>query len=322
MNDLDRRLREAGQAAVPPPDPAFATRLEHRLRAGVPVATEPALRPAPRPLRHAWFPAAAVAAALAMVLGAVAVLRNGGEDVVRVASATDTVVVLPDGTVGPATPGLELPDGSRLQTGSEGHVVAGETELGPKQEARDRKGTVKPSPTTVPPKPSEPSNPPVTAPTATTVPPVKPTTPPSTRPTTVVTPTTKPPVVATPTTNPAPRPTDTKPTTTSTMSGPTNTVGALKLEAHYKGETVKLQWSAYTGKNFAAYLVLRADSPAEPRYPVDNATTVVARITDPWATSFMETIADPAGRAYRVVAVDSERRLIASTPAVKPQPLA
>jgi hypothetical protein len=99
-------------------------------------------------------------------------------------------------------------------------------------------------------------------------------------------------------------------------------MAALKLEARYKGETAKLQWSAYSGKDFAAYLVLRADGPADPRYPVDNATTVVARITDPWATSFMENIPDPAGRTYRVVAVDSERRLIASSPAVRPQPLA
>jgi len=317
LANLDRRLHEAGQATVPPPEPAFATRLENRLRAGV-LAPEPVLRPAPRPARRAWFPAAAVAAALTMLLGAVAVVRDGGEDVVRVASATDTVVVLPDGTVGPATPGLELPDGSRLQTGSEGHVVAGDTELGPKQQAKVRNGTVKPSPTTVPPRPSEPSIPEAAAPTATTAPPVK-TTPPSTRPTatTVATRTTKPPVV-TPTTT---RSTDTKPTTTVT-SGPTNTVAALKLEARYRDTTAKLQWTAYTGKNFAAYLVLRADGPAEPRYPVDEATTVVARITDPWATSFMETIADPAGRIYRVVAVDSERRLIASSPAVRPQPLA
>jgi hypothetical protein len=319
MNDLDRRLRDAGQTPVPAPDPAFATRLEHRLRAGG-LAPEPALRPAPGPARRVWFPAAAVAAALAMVLGAVAVLRGGGEEVVRVASATDTVVVLPDGTVGPATPGLELPDGSRLQTGSEGHVVAGDTELGPKQEAKVRGGTVKPSPTTVPPKPSEPSNPPTAAPTATTL---RPKTPPSTTATTYPTVTTKPRVVVTPTTT---KPTasttaTTKPTTTSS-SGPTNTSAAMKLDARFKGETVKLQWSAYTGPNFVAYLVLRADGPTEPRYPIDDATTVVARITDPLATTFMETITDPAGRTYRLVAVDSERRIIASSPAARPQPLA
>ena len=124
------------------------------------------------------------------------------------------------------------------------------------------------------------------------------------------------------TTKPTTRTTETtKPTTTST-SGPTSTVAALKLDARYKDTTVKLQWSAYTGPNFAAYLVLRTDGRTEPRYPVDDATTVVARITNPWTVSFMETITDPAGRVYRVVAVDSERRLIASSPAVKPQPLA
>ena len=308
MEDLDRRLREAGRAPVPPPDPAFATMLEERLRAGT-LAPEPV---APGPTRTAgrrWYPAAvAMAAALAVVLGAVAVQRNG-EDTVRVASATDTVVVLPDGTVGPATPGLLLPDGSRLQTGSNGRVVAGDTELGPKQEATVRKGTVRPSPTTAPP---------AAAPTTTTTtPPVKPTSP---RPTS---PTTAPKVVVTPsTTKPTTRPTDTKPTTTSTVTGPTTTVATLKLDARFREQTVRLQWSPYGGRDFAAYLVLRADGPAEPRYPVDGATTVVARITDPAATTFLETIADPAGRVYRVVAVDSERRLIAASPAAKPQPTA
>ncbi len=318
LANLDRRLREAGQPPVPPPDPAFATRLEERLRAGV-LAPEPALRPAPRQPRRVWFPVAAVAAALTLVLGSVAVLPDGGEDVLRVASATDTVVVMPDGTVGPATPGLELPDGSRLQTGNEGHAVVGETELGPKQEAQVDNGTVKPSPTTVPPKPSEPSNPPTTAPTATTLPP-------KTRPTTATTattPTTKPRVLVSPTTT---KPTTsttvaTKPTTASTY-GPTNAVAALKLDARYRDTTAKLQWSAYTGKDFAAYLVLRADGATEPRYPVDEATTVVARITNPWTVSFMETITDPAGHLYRVVAVDTERRIIASSPAARPQPLA
>ena len=46
MNDLDRRLREAGQAPVPPPDPAFATMLEDRLRAGA-LAPEPSFGPPP-----------------------------------------------------------------------------------------------------------------------------------------------------------------------------------------------------------------------------------------------------------------------------------
>jgi hypothetical protein len=99
-------------------------------------------------------------------------------------------------------------------------------------------------------------------------------------------------------------------------------VAALKLEARYRDTTAKLQWSAYTGKDFAGYLVLRADGATEPRYPVDDATTVVARITNPWTVSFMETITDPASRTYRVVAVDADRRIIALSPSAKPQPLA
>ncbi len=346
MNELDLQLRQAGQTPVPPPDAAFATRLEERLRSG-------ALAPEPTPVRPAsrrrgagaglpagrWYPGlVAMAAALAVVLGTVAV-RDGGEEIVRVASATDTFVVLPDGTVGPATPGLVIPDGSRLQTGSEGHVVAGETELGPKQQAKVKKGTVKPSATPLPPaKPSGPSTPLPTAPTATTArpgdPPTATTAPSATRP-----PDTKPPVVTPttrkPTTNttkpatkppacPAPTPSDTGPTNTSpstTAIRPANTPAALKLDARFKEQHVKLQWSRYDGKDFAAYLVLRSDGPVEPGYPVDEGTTVVARITDPAAACFVETIADPAARVYRVVAVDSERRLIASSPAAKPQPL-
>ena len=99
-------------------------------------------------------------------------------------------------------------------------------------------------------------------------------------------------------------------------------MAALKLEARYRDTTAKLQWSAYTGKDFAAYLVLRTDGATEPRYPVDDATTVVARITNPWTVSFMETITDPAGHLYRVVAVDADRRILASSPAARPQPLA
>jgi hypothetical protein len=99
-------------------------------------------------------------------------------------------------------------------------------------------------------------------------------------------------------------------------------VATLKVEARYRDTTAKLQWSAYTGKDFAAYLVLRTDGATEPRYPVDDATTVVARITNPWTVSFMETITDPAGHLYRVVAVDADRSILASSPAARPQPLA
>ncbi|MGH8990007.1 MAG: hypothetical protein ACRDZ7_00565 [Acidimicrobiia bacterium] len=95
----------------------------------------------------------------------------------------------------------------------------------------------------------------------------------------------------------------------------------MKLEAFWRESTAKLRWSAYTGPGFAAYLVLRSDAPAEPTYPLDDRTTVVARITDPNALQFLDNVRDPAGRTYRVVAVDAERRLLGRSPAVRPQPL-
>ena len=114
---------------------------------------------------------------------------------------------------------------------------------------------------------------------------------------------------------------DTKPDPAATEPAAPRVV-ALKLEALYKDTTVKLRWSAYTGPGFAAYLVLRSDAPAEPQYPLDENTTVVARITDPAAVQYFDAVREPAGRSYRVVAVDEGRRLLARSPAVRPQPVA
>lgn len=270
MKELDQRLRAAGKTPVPPPDPAFAARLEERLRAGV-LAPEPMLRPArpARPTARRWSPAVAVAAALAAVVGGVGVLRDSGPSTVRVTSPAST------------PPPVESPE--QLATTTSTATTA-----------------PKPGVTTSTTKPA------VT--TSTT----KPTTQATTKPTTESTTKT--------TTKPVTQPIQPKPTTTT--SGPAAGPATLRLESRYKDSTAKLQWSGYGGKDFAAYLVLRADGPAEPSYPADRATTVVATVTSQWSVSFMETISDPPGRRYRVVAVDSERRLIATSPAVTPQPFA
>jgi hypothetical protein len=156
----------------------------------------------------------------------------------------------------------------------------------------------------------------------------------------VVTPPTSPPATSPPNTQPEPRPVepvkpepvepqpkpdepapDTKPGPAATdPAGPR--VVDLKLEALYKDTTVKLRWSAYSGPGFAAYLVLRSDAPAEPRYPLDDHTTVVARITDPAQLQYFDAVREPAGRVYRVVAVDENRRLLGRSPAVSPRPAA
>jgi hypothetical protein len=268
VKELDQRLRAAGKTPVPPPDPAFAARLEERLRAGV-LAPEPVLRPArpARPTTRHWSPVVAVAAALAAVLGGVGVLRDSGPSTVRVTSPAST------------PPPVESPEQPAATTTSTVTTLAPQPPV--------TTSTTKPAVTT-----------------STTKPTTRATTKPTTESTTKTT------------TKPVTQPIEPKPTTTT--SGP----AALRLESRYKDSTAKLQWSGYGGKDFAAYLVLRADGPAEPAYPADRATTVVATITSQWSVSFMETISDPPGRRYRVVAVDSERRLIATSPAVTPQPFA
>jgi hypothetical protein len=321
QSNVQERLQAAGRARAPEPRAAFAEALEDRLRAiaGVDVADPVPVPPRRRKPRH-WTAlgllAGATAAAAAGVLVAVSGVGEGHE--VRVATATDTLVVLPDGTVDAVDPGLLVPDGSRIVTLDEGRVVAGEVELGPDREAVVKNGALRPTPTTAPPPAPvpQPEPPAVTPPT-----PPPPTSPPATSPppTTPVRPVEPKPV------EPEPRPADTTP---GTKPGPAagdpapSPVVALKLEALYKDTTVKLRWSAYTGPGFAAYLVLRSDAPAEPQYPLDEHTTVVARITDPAAVQYFDAVRDPAGRSYRVVAVDGSRRLLARSAAVRPQPAA
>ncbi len=320
QSNVQERLEAAGRARAPEPRAAFAESLEDRLRAiaGVGVADPVPAPPRGRTPRH-WTALGLLAGASAAVVAGVLVAMSGvGEGhEVRVATATDTLVVLPDGTVDSVDPGLLVPDGSRIVTLDEGRMVAGDVELGPDREGVVKDGALRPTPTTgPPPAPVSQPEPPVTAPTS-----LPATSPPATSPppTTPVRPAEPKPV------EPEPRTADTTP---GTKPGPTagdpapSPVAALKLEALYKDTTVKLRWSAYTGPGFAAYLVLRSDAPAEPQYPLDEHTTVVARITDPAAVQYFDAVRDPAGRSYRVVAVDESRRLLARSAAVRPQPAA
>lgn len=296
-DDLERRLREAGRDQVPDPRPAFAEVLEHRLRAGVPLAPAPVvvIRPGRR-----WVPVGALAAA-AVVVVALAVASLGPEEQeLRVASASDAVVVLPDGAEEPAVPGLVVPDGSLIRTGKEGRVRAGKVEIGPNREAVVAKGAMRSQP-----KPSRPATPVVT--------------PPAPRPKE-----SEPPVAAPPKEQPPGDPakdpvaTPTSSTTTTTRPKPVEQVGVLKLEAWYRGTTVQLTWSPYQGPRFAGYVVLRSDAPAEPNYPPDRSTRVLGRVK---VTSFTDTpVENPGGRRYRVVAVDENGQVLAKSPAVAPRP--
>ncbi len=311
---IEERLRDAGRAPAPEPRAAFAEALEDRLRAiaGVTVADPVAAPPRRRRPRH-WTALGLLAgASVAVVAGVLVAVSNVGDGhEVRVATATDTLVVLPDGTVDAVDPGLVVPDGSRIVTLDQGRVVAGDVELGPDREAVVDQGALRPTPTTAPrpapvPQPERPAVPPATSPPSTRPPPQ------------LVEPVKPSPVEPRP--QPAEPTPDTKPPATTEPAAPR--VVDLKLEALYKDTTVKLRWSAYTGPGFAAYLVLRADAPAEPQYPLDERTTVVARITDPAMLQYFDAVREPAARSYRVVAVDEGRRLLARSPAVTPRPAA
>jgi len=305
---VQERLRVAGRAPAPEPRAAFVEALEDRLRAvaGVPVADPVPVPPRRRP-RH-WTALGLLAGSAAVVVAGVLVTVSGVGDghEVRVATATDTLVVLPDGTVDAVDPGLLVPDGSRLVTLDGGRMVAGDVELGPDREAVVEQGALRPTPTTAPrPAPVRQPEPPATPP-ATSPPPVEPA--PQPEPTAV---------------EPEPKPADTTP---GTRTGPAaddpapSRIVALRLEAVYLDTTVKLRWSAYPEPGFAAYLVLRSDTPAEPQYPLDERTTVVARITDPAQLQYFDAVREPATRSYRVVAVDEGRHLLGRSPVVTPRP--
>lgn len=297
--DLDRRLREAGQAPVPEPRPAFAEALEHQLRAGVTLAPAPVavIRPARR-----WVPVGALAVAAVTLVALAVASRLQPEEQLRVASASDAVVVFPGGVEEPAVPGLVVPDGSVIRTGEEGRVVAGKVEIGPNREAVVAKGAVRPQP-----KPARP------APPAVTPPGPKEQEPP------VASPPKEEPPGDPPAKDPVAAPTSSS-TTTTTRPKPIEQVGELKLEASYRGTTVQLAWSPYEGPRFAAYVVLRSDAPYEPAYPPDKHTKVLARTK---YTRFADTpVEDPGGRRYRVVAVDENGQVLAKSRAVVPQPSA
>lgn len=308
---VQERLRVTGAAPAPEPGAAFAAALEDRLRA---VAGMPAPDPVPAPPRRSrprhWTALGLVAGASAAVaVGVLMVAGNPGDGhEVRVAAASDALVVLPDGTVDAVDPGRVVPDGSRIVTLDQGQVVAGDVELGPDREAVVDNGALRPTPTTGPPPP----------PVAQPEPPVVSTAPPATQP--EPRPVEPKPQPVEPQPKPAEPTPDTRPPAATDPAAPR--VVDLKLEALYKDTTVKLRWSAYSGPGFAAYLVLRSDAPAEPHYPLDEHTTVVARITDPAQLQYFDAVREPAGRIYRVVAVDESRRLLGRSPAVSPRPAA
>ena len=77
-----------------------------------------------------------------IVVAAVVALQSDDEGGASVTldEAQDARVVLPGGVRVAAEPGLVMPEGTRIVTGVEGHVRAGEVEMGPRRVGRVRDG--------------------------------------------------------------------------------------------------------------------------------------------------------------------------------------
>ena len=271
MKEIDRRLREAGQAPAPPPDPAFAALLEDRLRAGA-LAPEPALRPAPRPAgrrgtgspdgrRGRARPGPRVGGRPARRRrpgGAGGVGHRHGRRPARRDRRSGHPrprhprrVAPPDRKRRPRRRGR---DGARSQAGSEdqqGRRAAVPHHRSPHSRRSRRpprdgsdgdhlpSGGRRDAPLDVPDDRADSDH--------------------------------RAPGGGEPVDDEADDPPDGHQAPTTSTSGPATTVAALRIDARYKGKTVKLQWSAYNGQDFAAYLVLRTDGPAEPGYPVERS---------------------------------------------------
>ncbi|MGH9022258.1 MAG: hypothetical protein ACRDV9_04030 [Acidimicrobiia bacterium] len=329
---VEERLVSVGRSPVPAPRAAFADGLEERLRAVRDLALEPSPPlPATRP-RRSFVGLGVVGSAVA----ALAFVLAGGSTTplqVQVASATDTLVVLPDGTVAEVAPGLIVPDGARLVTGDGGRMVAGEVELGPNREATVDGGTLRPSerlPVGTVPRPKGTSPSPVATPGPATgeprtagdkgeprqdppAPAIGPSD--SQDPSKPTGPESDPDPVTRKPDRVQPKPAAGELTTTTTTA-PQHS--QLRLRARRQDDAVRLDWSPYEGQGFAAYLVLRSDGGAEPRYPLDRRTTVVARLSDQHASGYLDALERSDGYLYRVVAVDDQRRMLARTPAIAP----
>ncbi len=171
-------LEDVGTQAIPEPRSEFVTGLQTRLLGDVAALPAPTslveraqARSRARFVRPMLVSAAAAVAALVLA-GSLAGWFGQDEQQrqLALASAVDTIVVLPDGTTIDGHGGLALPDGAIVQTGPNGHAAVGNVDLGPGQQAVVEGGRLQVST----PEPTVPTVvttlPPVTVPTLPTTP--------------------------------------------------------------------------------------------------------------------------------------------------------
>lgn len=228
-DDLERRLEEWGGQPAPPPDPAFAERLERDLRSQAYFSPAGATPTGPR---RVFRPALVMGATLLVAVGVWLGLRDGSEArAVVMSEASGTDITRPGEPEEPGQSGDVLPDGTRISVDDTGTAVIDGVVLGGGTEAVVVDGRIEvlltdptatpadePTPTATRTPTARPtSTPAVVAPGSTPrpAPTAGPTEPPAVRPTAAPTATPPP----RPTRTPAPDPTATpRPTATPTAT--------------------------------------------------------------------------------------------------------
>jgi hypothetical protein len=308
-DDLGDDLEAWGATPTPDPDPAFARRLEADLRSQAYFAANaPERQPGngPRPFLR---PALLVFSSIVVLVGAFLFLRSDDPDQLIMGAATGTRVVVPDETPVAGSPGLALPDGTRITVDAGGSAVIDGIVLGGGTRALVVDGRIEvlvtePTPTSRPTTPT----PSITArPEATTAPDGEPT--PDPTPTAAVTvtpapatsPTPAPTSRPTPTPDsdrPRPEPTDQpRPSPTATTPPPpvpafTVTLDIVRLSA----ERARLVWSVESDDGVSGFeIVLNAG---------DRRRTV-AVLRDPSTRELEIEVPDAESATFVVVARDS-----------------
>lgn len=284
-------LTALGSSQVAPPDSAFAEALEQRLVAmhgALDLQASDPRDPEASALRRMATRSramAAIAAAAVVVAGfSYVALRPTTDTALTLTAATDTSIVLPDGSIVDAEVGADLPDGTLVVTGPNGSARVGGLTVPRNSQAVVDDGSARLVGTTTTTAPSRTSS--------TAAPGLAPTTS-----------TTGPPATTT---------TLAEDRTTTTL----HDAARMELSARpLEDRAVALRWSTYEGADFHRYALLR--TVREP--DSSRETTAIAFTTaDRNVLSFRDVLPDGVRDvAYRVVALDRADRVVGASPIVK-----
>jgi hypothetical protein len=101
----------------------------------------------------------------------------------------------------------------------------------------------------------------------------------------------------------------------STESGPTAPpVQGISLSASVHADGVHLSWGKYSGPYFGWYKVVRSEATAEPTYPLNGDSVLLAAITNVNVTGFVDSTAEPGHTYHYRIVVYTETAL--TTPSV------